>query len=777
MQYEIRVPRDQERDALAAAGLIQDLCDLFVPELGGVQFHIDNVEGKANYKVILPLRQDKPGDPKTEYAPVPVEEVTAIVRRFYPRAQVEGWWWDDPVIPSHQRMMRFVRSKSPVGDFQPYLTFDRVRGSDPLSGLARLMAKTPEVDTASYGVMVLTPRITEFKLNKTMLWGARLLNYAANNKDPWAMHDNMRRERDTLDARAYKAAEGSLAVIPYVAYLSPEKNRLQSADALAQVMMQFPQDIPFARDFIRTDKTLKQEDDGAFMAAIYFIVNDLTKRNQGTRYSAEDDVYLMTPRELATIWHLPDKTYPEEYIHWVDETPCRELPEPLRRVTEGVLVGINQGCDQDQTVHEVRQPITDRVMHTLILGRVGTGKSALMYRMICEDIKAGRGVVVVDPHGGHEEGLIRWLLARGIPPHRLQDVVIIDLTNITKNPPPINPLLSASTNQHVSSDFVATLSRVYEDDDLNNTRMADWLRLALRTVGLSQDATLSDVRRVLRDEGFRYSLLQDTDEMSLLEDWEDFKRADRQENSIGGILTRVRRFMERNETIAMVCHPKPLHYGKLAAQGKIILVSAGGAVSPLSEKERMVLSSVVVSQILDGAFAGLYKNPVTMYIDETRNFVNAPIDEMLREVRKFNLGLVLSSQGMSALSTKMQHAIDESVATLIGFEMAEDDAKMFKPYIHGVYTTDELQRLGRFTAAVSMRYKGERMQAFELHTLPPFDENAVAVSEAEVRRASVENYMPMGYNEVLEAYRTRYQSNNHFGHDEPINDDEYIKRP
>lgn len=773
MQYEILVPRDQERDALAAAGLIQDLCDLFVPELGGVQFHVDNLNGKARYSVILPLRQMKRDDPNS-FDAVPLEEVAVVVRRFYPRALVVPTWWKEITRPVHQRLMRFVRSKSPVGDFQPYLTFDRVRGNDPLSGLARLLAKTPETDTASYGVMVLSARITEFQLNKTMLWVGRLFNVAVNQKDPWAMHDNMRREQTTMEARAYKAAEGSLAVIPYVGYLAADKNRLQSADALAQVMMQFPQDVPFARDYIRVDKPIKSEDDDRYLADTYFMVNDLSQRNQGTRYSAEDDMYLMTPRELATLWHLPDNTYPDEYINWLEETTCRELPEQLQGLSEGVLIGVNEGCGRPPVTREVRLPRHNTVFHNFVVGRVGTGKSRLIFRHVLSQIRAGRGVCVIDPHGSHEEGLVSWLLNEGIPASRIDDVVWIDFANITTNPPAINPLLSAGSPHLVAGDFVATLARVFEDEDLLNTRMGDWLKLALRTIAVQSDATLSDVRKVLRDKDYRRGLLSQSSEVSLLEDWEDFDKADRQENSISGILTRVRRLMERNETIAMVCHPQPVHYGKLLSEGKIVLVAAGGASSPLSYQERMAFSSIIVTQIMDAAFAGMYEQPVTMYIDETRNFVNAPIDYMLRETRKFKLGLFLTSQGMAALSPKMQEAIEETVGTLIGFEMSEADAKMFKPYVSDVYTTDELQTLGRFSAAVSTRYNGERLRAFEVNTLPPEPPAPDVAKGAEVRRRSIENYAPMRYGEVLDHYKKRHTAVHELA-DELV-PDEHIKR-
>jgi hypothetical protein len=122
----------------------------------------------------------------------------------------------------------------------------------------------------------------------------------------------------------------------------------------------------------------------------------------------------------------------------------------------------------------------------------------------------------------------------------------------------------------------------------------------------------------------------------------------------------------------------------------------------------------------------------------------------------------------------MQEAIEETVGTLIGFEMSESDAKMFKPYVSDVFTTDELQSLGRFTAAVSTRYHGQRLRAFEVKTFPPESPASDIAPGNEVRRKAIENYAPMSYGEVLEHYRNRHAAAHQLA-DELV-PDEHIKR-
>ena len=60
----------------------------------------------------------------------------------------------------------------------------------------------------------------------------------------------------------------------------------------------------------------------------------------------------------------------------------------------------------------------DRRQHFYIIGKTGTGKSALENNMIVQDIANGEGVCVVDPHGELVEGILKM-----IPEERMDDVV------------------------------------------------------------------------------------------------------------------------------------------------------------------------------------------------------------------------------------------------------------------------------------------------------------------------------------------------------------------
>jgi len=61
---------------------------------------------------------------------------------------------------------------------------------------------------------------------------------------------------------------------------------------------------------------------------------------------------------------------------------------------------------------------SDRSRHMYIIGQTGTGKSTLLLNMIAQDIIAGTGVAIIDPHGDLAESALDQ-----VPLQRINDVV------------------------------------------------------------------------------------------------------------------------------------------------------------------------------------------------------------------------------------------------------------------------------------------------------------------------------------------------------------------
>ena len=60
----------------------------------------------------------------------------------------------------------------------------------------------------------------------------------------------------------------------------------------------------------------------------------------------------------------------------------------------------------------------DRRRHMYLVGKSGSAKTTIMETMVINDIKAGRGVCFIDPHGDAAEKILQF-----IPEERVNDVV------------------------------------------------------------------------------------------------------------------------------------------------------------------------------------------------------------------------------------------------------------------------------------------------------------------------------------------------------------------
>ncbi|MCL5670612.1 MAG: DUF87 domain-containing protein, partial [Acidobacteria bacterium] len=80
----------------------------------------------------------------------------------------------------------------------------------------------------------------------------------------------------------------------------------------------------------------------------------------------------------------------------------------------------------------------DRRAHMYVIGKTGTGKSTLLETMIRQDIEAGRGLALFDPHGDIVERVLAWF-----PENRRGDLVYFNVPDATL-PLGFNPLESVS---------------------------------------------------------------------------------------------------------------------------------------------------------------------------------------------------------------------------------------------------------------------------------------------------------------------------------------------
>lgn len=146
----------------------------------------------------------------------------------------------------------------------------------------------------------------------------------------------------------------------------------------------------------------------------------------------------------------------------------------------------------------------DRARHLHLVGQTGTDKSTLMTHLVRQDIEAGAGVTLIDPHGDLAD-----VVCDVIPSRRIDDVAILDPTDIA-HPPAFNPFYRVPVDDRarVASNWVATFKHAYPDSW--GPRLEHILRNVVRLVLDAPDRarpTIVSVARVLVESGYRDGLL------------------------------------------------------------------------------------------------------------------------------------------------------------------------------------------------------------------------------------------------------------------------------
>ncbi len=139
-------------------------------------------------------------------------------------------------------------------------------------------------------------------------------------------------------------------------------------------------------------------------------VQDLIFRMPRKKYAAT-----LSTTEMASLFHFPLPTTGTPNILW---RGAKVAPAPVGLPTDGIMLGQNVYRGIEQPIHLAE---SDRRRHLYLIGQTGTGKTTMFLNMVVQDIKAGRGVGVVDPHGDLIEDIMLH-----IPPERQKDVILFD---------------------------------------------------------------------------------------------------------------------------------------------------------------------------------------------------------------------------------------------------------------------------------------------------------------------------------------------------------------
>jgi hypothetical protein len=361
---------------------------------------------------------------------------------------------------------------------------------------------------------------------------------------------------------------------------------------------------------------------------------------------------------------------------------------------------------------------TDRVFHTYVIGKTGTGKTTLLETLAVQDMMRGRGVAVIDPHGDLAERLIAQA-----PRWREHDLVYFNAPDLSQ-PYGYNPLrrVRADRIPMAASGLMEAFEKLW--GEAWGVRMEHVLRNALYALIEFGEAKLPDILRMLTEKPFQRAVLARVTNEQVRAFWAtefpNYNPRYRQE-SIAPIQNKVGAFLADPRLYRMFTSPPvDLHFRQIMDEGKILIVNL--ARGRLGEDSANLLGALLVTTLGLAAFSRAdieeHKRPdYHVVIDEFQSFTTLSVANMVSELRKFHVGLVLAHQHLYQLEPEVRHAVLGNVGTLVSFRLGPEDAHMIAREFEPVFALQDLVNLPNHDIYLKLMIDGTPSKPFSATTL------------------------------------------------------------
>jgi hypothetical protein len=445
--------------------------------------------------------------------------------------------------------------------------------------------------------------------------------------------------------------------------------------------------------------------------------------------------HLLDASEAISSFQIPLAT--EEGLQGIEVRSARFRPMPPELASKppagAISPGFNPALGQLQPV---RLSEAGRRLHTYVVGQTGTGKSTLLSSMIIEDMRAGRGLAVIDPHGDlyHE-------LLRHVPPSREKDLVLLDPSD-PERVPGLNLMECASeTERHFVVREAREIIEKLVSDQYGN-KSPDYMgpaffqhmqmNMLLAMSNPERPGTLLDFYQIFqrKDHWKRWMPLR----------WRDPRLVSWVENNLPSI-DYLKRGGDNNATWGEYLSAKfedfvfdpllrnifgqqrsTIRMREIMDQGKILLVNL--SKGQLAEQNARFLGYVLMARIKAAAMARA-DVPISkrrlffLYVDEFQSLATSNFIPMLSESRKYGLSLVLANQFVSQISDdRIMNGIFGNVGTHVCFRVGRDDAEKLEPQFGPSFDRADLANLPNWHACVRTTVDGRVTAPFTLRTNP-----------------------------------------------------------
>jgi hypothetical protein len=317
----------------------------------------------------------------------------------------------------------------------------------------------------------------------------------------------------------------------------------------------------------------------------------------------------------------------------------------------------------------------DRLSHMYVIGKTGTGKSTLLETLAWQDFEGGRGFALVDPHGDLAEELAT----------RMQNANPARLVYLNACDPWLmygyNPVRRVRDDKIplAVSGMLETFKKIWPD--AWGVRMEHVFRNTLYALIERDGSKLPDILRLYTDEDYREDIVRairnETVKRFWMEEFANYPARLRAE-FVAPIQNKLGALLSDPVLYRILVEPEiDLRFRRIMDEGLVLIVNI--PKGKLGEESAVLLGSLLVSTIGLAGFSRAdmdeqSRRPFFLYLDEFHNFTTLMLANMMSELRKYGVGLILAHQYLHQLEPDIRHAVLGNAGTIVSFRVGPEDA-------------------------------------------------------------------------------------------------------
>ena len=325
----------------------------------------------------------------------------------------------------------------------------------------------------------------------------------------------------------------------------------------------------------------------------------------------------------------------------------------------------------------------ERRRHLYIVGQTGTGKSTLLLNLIAQDLAAGQGLAVLDPHGDLAEAALMHM-----PKDCTNRFVYVNPADADRprgfNPPSAVP---EDLKPIVADGVVSAFRHVWPESW--GPRLDYILTNAIRALLDVPGATLLMLPRLLIDEPFRLRLIENHVRDPMVRSfwlteyagYGDHFRAE----AISPIQNKIGKALIEPRLRNMLAQPSStITLRRLMDEGAIVVcnLSKGRLGEGVAHLLGALLTTAIAQAALSRADVPVSERRVFhLYADEFQSFATESFALILSEARKYGLTLTIAHQYLEQLPERLRAAVFGNVSSLLACRTGAADAPILAEQI------------------------------------------------------------------------------------------------